>query len=204
LAKDFIIDLDGDGLLDIVRVYNRKKGRKKTKVANVKFGTSKMKRKKKKREKGGKKKSAKKKSKKKYPVRVQIGKHTKPLGKQIVMKLKALGEKTGLIQEIRSNSLTIEVKRRPKYSEEFPTQYKKYKSMELNKIFYQKIKQIAKSFGLNETDHITVIDNGDEIWIHYNLKGWTLLKNRLPREEFKRLYKEKKIKKGPKGWYIKK
>jgi len=62
LAKDFIVDLDGDGLLDIVRVYNRKKGRKKTKVANVKFGTSKMKRKKKKREKGGKKKSAKKKT----------------------------------------------------------------------------------------------------------------------------------------------
>ena len=61
MAKDFIIDLDGDGLLDIVRVYNRKKGGKKTKVANVKFGTSKMKRKKKKREKGGKKKSAKKK-----------------------------------------------------------------------------------------------------------------------------------------------
>ena len=63
MAKDFIVDLDGDGLLDIVRVYNRKKGRKKTKVANVKFGTSKMKRKKKKREKGGKKKSAKKKIK---------------------------------------------------------------------------------------------------------------------------------------------
>lgn len=65
MAKDFIIDLDGDGLLDIVRVYNRKKGRKKTKVANVKFGTSKMKRKKKKREKGGKKKSAKKTTSKK-------------------------------------------------------------------------------------------------------------------------------------------
>ena len=66
MAKDFIVDLDGDGLLDIVRVYNRKKGGRKTKVANVKFGTSKMKRKKKKREKGGKKKSVKKLTKHQY------------------------------------------------------------------------------------------------------------------------------------------
>ena len=62
MAKDFIVDLDGDGLLDIVRVYNRKKGGKKTKVANVKFGTSKMKRKKKK---SAKKTTSKKKSKRK-------------------------------------------------------------------------------------------------------------------------------------------
>jgi len=65
MAKDFIIDLNGDGILDIVRVYNRKKGSKKTKVANVKFGTSKMKRKKK-REKGGKKKPTKKPKKHQY------------------------------------------------------------------------------------------------------------------------------------------
>ena len=36
------IDLDKDGRLDVIRVYNRKKGSETVKVANVKFGTTEM------------------------------------------------------------------------------------------------------------------------------------------------------------------
>lgn len=42
------IDIDKDGKVDVIRIYNRKHGSKKVKVANVKFGTTEMGRRKKK------------------------------------------------------------------------------------------------------------------------------------------------------------
>lgn len=44
----YVVDLDQDGKPDVIRVYKRKKGKNSTQVANVKFGTTEMKRKNKK------------------------------------------------------------------------------------------------------------------------------------------------------------